>query len=69
MMNCYEPKKASQQWNIDGTLLRWQGGPAGEWQIAGLKPPVGSQNVHLYVGPLDTLHDTQWIKEFVYIGM
>jgi len=68
VVNCYEPLKPSQQWTIDDSLLRWHGGPSGEWQVVGLKPPVGSQETQLYVGPLDTLHGTQWTKEFVYIG-
>jgi len=70
VVSSYEPDKTSQIWSIDGSLLRWCGGPPGEWQVVGLKPPVESpQRDHcLYVGPLDTLLATQWLKEFVYIS-
>lgn len=70
MVNSYEPDKASQKWSIEGTLLRWSGVTSGDWQIVGVKPPVGPQehNLYLHVGPLDTLVGTQWTKEFVYIA-
>jgi len=69
VVNCYEPLKASQQWSVEGPLLRWHGCPPGEWQVAGVKPPVGPQEVYLHVGPLDTLRGTQWMKEFVDSSM
>jgi len=70
VVNCYEPDKASQKWSVEGPLVRWHGALSGEWQVVGLKPPIGPEEhyVHLYVGPLDTLVGTQWTKEFVYIG-
>ena len=70
MVNSYEADKASQKWSIEGSLVRWHGATAGEWQVVGLKPPVGpdEHNLYLHVGPLDTLVGTQWTKESVYIG-
>jgi len=70
VVNSYEPDKASQKWIVEGTLVRWLGAVLGEWQVVGLKPPLGPQenNIYLHVGPLDTLVGTQWTKEFVYIG-
>ena len=65
VVNCYEPSKASQRWSLEGTLLRWCGAPPGERQVVGVKPPIGPQEVCLHVGPLDTLHGTQWTKESV----
>ena len=70
VVNRYEPHKASQKWSIKRTLLRWYAVTSGEWQVVGVKPPVGpqEQNLYLHVGPLDTLVGTHWTKEFVYIG-
>lgn len=69
VVNSYEPMKASQKWGMEGTLLRWHGASAEERQVVGVKPPIGPQEICLHVGPLDTLHGTQWTKEFLYTTM
>jgi len=70
VINSYESHKPSQKWSIEGTLVRWLGAASGEWQVIGVKPPIGpnEHNLHLHVGPLDTLISTQWNREFVYIA-
>lgn len=71
VVNSFEPYKASQKFSVDGTLLRFHGGVPTDWQVVGLKLPIGPQESHLYlhVGPLDSLVGTQWMMEFVYIGI